>query len=260
MVLKLATTERLITELLTSLETLLKQIEPMRKRAEEIATGLAQTQREYELKMSAANAEAERLEALKRSLARSPQPVDPPPPIPPPPAPVPPPPIDVVDPGVIRPPEPPRENPRTARKRTLLDHIFYFSDAGQNTVIEQINSLLDDEQRDVGDILEMLAWGDIWRARADWETLEQQRQRLYGWHDALKQRLTYWEQEINSLERDDFYELWERRSELTEPQWQSFLDQLLQEQEAENQRLAREVAAIESGAQAEQTVTKADHV
>ncbi len=241
----MAPTEPLITELLTSLEALLKQIEPLRKRADEIATGLAQTQREYDLKMSAANAEAERLEALKRSLMQRPderpkaptsssRSLDP----------IPPRQIDVIDSGpVIRPLEPPRESPRTARKRTLLNHIFYFSDAGQNTVIEQINSLLDDEQRDVGDILEMLTWGDIWRARPDWETLEQQQKRLEGWRDALKQRVTYWEKEINRLEQDGFYDLWERRSQLTEAEWHSFLDQMLQDQETDNQRLAREVAA-----------------
>jgi hypothetical protein len=239
-------TEAHIAELLKTLEALLKQIAPLRTRVAEIEEGLAQTQREYESKLGQANAEAERLEGLKRSVLARLNPVpEPELPTPPPtPDPTPPPPLIKPEPG-IAPPQPPPETPRVARKRALLDYIFYFADAGETTVIEKINAIVDDERHDVGDILELLTWGDIWRARPDWETLADQWKRLDGWRAALDQRVTVWQQAIRRLEDNDYYELWKRKSELSTAEWQSFLDQLLQQQEADNKRLADEIAKLE---------------
>jgi hypothetical protein len=252
----MAVSEVQIEVLLETLEMLLKQIQPLRVRVDEIEKGLAQTQREYEQRLSQANAEADRLEAARLSvLARLNREAAPPPaPLPPiieptPPAPI----VDLEsEPGLLS-PAPPPESPRAKRKRTLLDYIFNFTDTGP--VIEKINALVDDDRRDMGEMLELLAWGEIWKARTNWETLDEQWQRLDQWRAALEQRVTYWTNEKKHLEDDQRYGLWDRKSELSENQWKDFLDELFRRQEADNARLSNEVAKLEERLRAQQAAT-----
>jgi predicted nucleic acid-binding Zn-ribbon protein len=244
-------TEAEINELLERLEALLKQIEPLRTRLDTLEKELVQAQREYDEKLGEANAEADRLEAMRISLdARLNRKPLPPPSAPPPGAEPTPPPstIPIDSDGEILPlPPPPRESLRGKRKRALLDFIFTFTDSGP--VIEKINAIVDDERRELGDMLELLTWGEIWKARTEWETLEAQWQRLDEWRVALEQRLSYWKDEYKRLQDNP---VWEQRSELSEQAWQALLDDLLRTQEDENQRVANEVAEMEKEWQAQQ--------
>lgn len=241
----MAATEADINALLDTLEALLKQIEPLRRSVHETEKGLEQTQREYDQKLGQANAEADRLEAEKNALkARlNRQNVAPPAPRPPLPEPVAPPAVaDIrIEPQLPIPP-PPQESLRRKSKRALLDYIFSFTDTGP--VIEQIHALVDDDGRDMGEMLELLAWGEIWKTRTRWESIEQQWQRLDEWRVALEQRLAYWTQERRHLADDTRYSLWQRRSELVESEWRALLDDLLSRQETDNKRAATEVAAL----------------
>lgn len=247
----MAATEADINLLLETLEALLKKIEPLRRRVDEIEKGQTEAQREYDQKLGQANAEADRLESLKVSMRAPTKGGEVPPPPPPSIGAIPPPPVFEVnvEPGK-GPPPPPRESLRTKRKRTLLDYIFYITDEGPE--IEKINALMDDDHHDMGDMLEMLAWGPIWKSRTPWETLDDQRQRLEEWRVVLEERFSYWTQECHRLEEDERYSLWKQKSELNENEWQAELDQMLQRQETDNQRLASEVAKLEEQSRAQQ--------
>jgi hypothetical protein len=226
-------TELRIAELLDVLEKLLQQIEPLRTRTRQMEKELTEVQQEYEAKLGPANAEADRLEATKLSLqARLNREPAPPPPREAITAPTPPPAtIETRAEPTMPPPPRPRESLRTARKRALLDFIFNFTDSGP--VIEKINAIVDDDRRELGDMLELLTWGEIWKARTDWETLDEQALRLDEWRVALEQRVAYWTEEIKRLEDDPRYSL---RSEL---------DDLLRSRERKNELLAKEVADLE---------------
>lgn len=246
-------TESQIAELLKTLEKLLQQIEPLRAQIKQMEKEFTEVQQEYDAKLGKANAEADSLHAswisLDARLNRKPAP--PPPseervtdPVPPPAT------LDAGAEPAMSPLPPPRESLRTARKRALLDYIFNFTDSGP--VIERINAIVDDERRELGDMLELLTWGEIWKARTDWETIDEQWARLDEWRTALEQRVAYWIGENNRLKEDPRYSLWERRSELDPAAWQAALDDLRRHQEIENERLAAKIASKEQEWQARQ--------
>ena len=246
-------TESQIAELLEILEKLLQQIEPLRAQIKQMEKEFTEVQQEYDAKLGQANAEADRLEASRLSLrARLNRKPAPPPVQEPSPPPVPPPATIDTRPDPTLPPSPPlrRESLRTARKRALLVFIFNFTDSGP--AIERINAIVDDDRRELGDMLELLTWGEIWKARTDWETLDEQWLRLDEWRLALEQRVAYWIEENNRLKDDPRYSLWERRSELGPKAWQSALDDLLRRQERDNELLAKDVASLEQQWQAQQ--------
>jgi chromosome segregation ATPase len=148
------------------------------------------------------------------------------------------------------PPDPPPVDPRLAQKRALADHIYYFLDSDQEPVMQVINAMLADDSRDMGHMLESLAWGEIWAIRADWESLEEQYNRLKGWQSALESRLAHWKAQVQRLESESRYSLWEIKSQ-GEEKWQVFLDELVQKQTAENARLTHEIAILEQELQAQ---------
>lgn len=252
--------EARVGKILTEIESLLSQIVSLRRQVKEIEAGLAETQRDYDKKLAQVNAEADKLESLKSSLlARSKSVPIPAPSLP-----------DGVNPPsqVIEakteqptaiPPAPLRESDTARRKRNLLDHIDYFTDEEQADVIGRIHALAKDEQRGVGDILELLKWGNIWQARPDWETLEEQEDRLKGWHGILQERLNYWQREVQRISQDQRYSLWQRKKALSGDEWQSFLAQLAQQQERDNEQLRRKVAELELLWQAQQTESGKPH-
>ncbi len=249
----MATMQMQIDNLLTALEALLEQIKPLRQRVAEVEKGLAQAQRDYDLKMSKLNAEADRLEGLKLSLLARLNPRKPPPPPPPPlPGPEPTPLPEVIQSGTPHPP-PPTESPRAARKRSLAKHIYYFLDSNQDTVMQVINAVLVDDRRDVGDMLEALSWGDIWKACADWETLENQYDRLNEWYQVLEERLAYWQREMRKQESDRRYYLWQKIQVSSQEEWLAFLNDLARQAEVENARLAHEVEVLEQALHTRQT-------
>jgi hypothetical protein len=238
--------ETQIEELLTELKALLDDVAPLRERAAAVEAAMVRAQYDYEQKLRAANAEADRLELLKFSLlARLAEREPPPSPLPPTPAPIPPPTVIANQPttgGTAA--DIPSEPPEAIRKRKLVAHIRYFTD--DQTVIERINALLKDPRRDVGDMLELLPWGDLWRARAaDWETLTDQWARLTSWRAALQERLAHWQREVRRLEEDDRHPLLVRKTGSSPEEWLAFLDELARKQKAENVRLAREVEVLQ---------------
>jgi uncharacterized phage infection (PIP) family protein YhgE len=142
-------------------------------------------------------------------------------------------------------PEPPPEDPRIARKRALADHIYYFLEQDQEAVMQHVNAVLNKENTDIGHMLELLAWGDIWKARPAWESLEDQYQRLKGWQPMLKARLSYWKGEVQRLESEKRYALWKIKNQ-GEAHWQAYLDDLVEKQKSENAKLSHEVAVLEA--------------
>ena len=239
-------TEKQIQDLLAQIETLLSQIMPWRKKAVNLEAGLAAAKRDYERVVGAANAEASRLSARKASLqaalAAKPAPPPPPPPL----RPNPPPDVPKVKPGVALPPPPP-EDPRAVRKRALADHIFYFLDDDQEDVLQVLHAIQDDARRDVGDMLELLPWGEIWRARATWETLDDQQRRLASWLAALEIRLDYWQRTLDRLEGGDSRQgLLQEKKVRSAEEWEAYLAELAQDQEDDNARLRQEVQVLDA--------------
>jgi hypothetical protein len=230
-----------IEELLNELKVVLDEITSLRQRAATVEAGLVLVQRDYEKKLHAANAEADRLELLLSSLQARLAGGQPPSP-PPDPQPSPPPALVTNAPEVVA--DIPSEPPEAVRKRELVAHIRYFTD--DQTVIERLNALLKDPERDVGDLLELLPWGDIWWARAaDWETMADQFARLTTWREALQERLTHWKLEIHRLEEDSRYPLLVRKEASSVKDWHSYLGELARKQLAENARLAREIEILQ---------------
>ena len=134
---------------------------------------------------------------------------------------------------------------RRKQKRRLADHIQYFIDPDQTSVMEIINAVLIDDQRTVGEMLEALNWGDIWAMRAAWESLEDQYARLSEWHKALEDRLHYWQHVMLRLERDPRYNLYLLKRERGQAGWQKYLNELISWQKEENAHLASEIADLE---------------
>jgi hypothetical protein len=245
----MAVTQDQIDDLLGTMEALWRQITPLRQRAVELEAGLTSVQRDYDHEVGQANIKADRLRARKASLQAALARKPPPPPTPPPPPPRRPPPVKEIKPGAILPPPPP-EDPRDVRKRALADHIYYFLDSDQEEVIQIIHAVLDDDQRDVGDMLELLPWGEIWKAHADWETLEDQYLRLDQWRSALENRVAYWQRVVRQLETDPRQGLLREMKERSREDWLAFLKKLAGQQEEENERLARQVRVLEEQWQA----------
>ena len=251
----MSVTETQIEQLLEALNTLLAQISSLRQQAKEVEKDLAQAQGEYDQKLGSLYAEADRLEALKTSLRNRLAPKK------------------TVAPSYIGnsttaqvklPPQiletqieepPPLENPRIKRKRDLADHIEYFiAESDREPIMQIINAVLANEQQDVGEMLELLNWGDIWTVRADWETLEDHYTRLQGWQEALTERLTYWQLKQHPSKSTPFYSLWQEKRSRSQESWLAFLDNLAQQQAEENSRLAHEVEVLEQQWQAKQEV------
>ncbi len=238
-----------IDDLLNKLKLNLEEITRLRSQAADLEKSLAEVQHDYEQKLGPLNAEADRLEGLKLSLrarlAR--QDVSPPkrehsetaatPP------------QEVIEPDSAgpKPPPPPPKDPRAARKRALADHVISFvSGEEMETVMQVVNAILDDERRDIGDMLELIPWGDIWTARAEvWETLDLQYERLREWDQGLTTRLTYWQGQIQRLEDDDRHGLLQEMQSRSRPDWLAYLDDLAQKQTKINEESSREVQFLE---------------
>lgn len=239
-------TQAQVDELLEGLRKLHGELSALRREVIELEKGYEETRRDYELKLGAVNAEAERLERLFHTLSHLPDDGKPLPasrPEPPviPPRPV----IKPESVGAKSVAAPPVKNPRRERKRVLLNYLYYFTDDDQMSDIERLNAVLDDDRHDVGDLLESLEWGDIWRAKYDWETLDEQHARLKDWREALTGRLAYWKERQKGQAGDQIQGLWERRKRVTPEQWADFLDDLARQQQRQNQRLAEEAASLQ---------------
>lgn len=247
-------TQATVDELLASLKRLLDEIIQLRRQTGELEAGLAQVQRDYESKLSELNAELAHLEYIKadivarltkRTSVREVTDTTPQPSLQP--LPEPPPPVAVGTPTTQGMPTMSlNEVPRSTRKRALADHVEYFVAADEREVIMQvINAVLGDDQRDVGDMLELLEWGPIWSACADWENVEDQYTRLVGWQQVLSERLIYWQNEENRLKHDGGYGLLEQRLSRSPQAWEEYLEKTANDQREEIERLAHEVKILE---------------
>jgi hypothetical protein len=165
-----------IEQMLATLRSLLEEVTSLRQQAIDLQANLDIITHDYDLKLGKLDIEASQLESRRKQLmtllAGRQQLLHPVP-------------FKVVQ----DPPEggskaserdsqpfrPPPESPRTKQKRAIADHIFLFVASDQESlVMREINTLLTDERKNVGDMLEILKWGAIWTSRASWETLENQ--------------------------------------------------------------------------------------
>lgn len=247
-------TQSSIEEVLNKLEELLEQITALRQRVaqldSEMADELNQAQKEYNEQLGHLNTKARKLRARKAMLktqiaqynapeATEQEDSD----------------LDMDKPGITPPeeelpsiedpefPKPPPMAPRMVRKRELADHIYYFLDQDEETVMQEINAVFEDESTDVGNMLELLAWGEIWSVRPEWESLNDQHQRLQQWLQALQARLAYWKGQVQRCESESRYSLWKIKCR-GEAEWQAYLESLVEKQTKENTRLKREILVL----------------
>ncbi|MCP4676339.1 MAG: hypothetical protein GY854_12665 [Deltaproteobacteria bacterium] len=242
-----------IQDILTRLETLLDEVGQLRQRYVNLEKNLHRAERDYDSIIGLLNAEADRLRACVRTLtarlAHRPQThIDPGP---------------TLDTTVPASPPTPDEVPAgddsypletapcfepslAADKRSLADHIEYFvQPADREWVMGVLNAVLVNDQKGVGEMLELVEWGDIWTARAEWESSEDQYRRLVEWRAALADRLEYWQSEFHRLENDPRYDLLVKMREKDRADWLRELEQLARDQEKENEILAQKVADLE---------------
>ena len=244
-----------IEHVLRNLKALVEDITHRREKVESLQAELIEVQRDYNDKLGYLNAEAEKLESRRAFLsaqiagrnpsAPSAQPKSSGPAQPPPTG------------GAHfseSPPPPLTEDPRAVRKRSLADHIYYFLESSQTPIMQEINAAIADDRQDVGDMLERLAWGEIWSARADWETLDDHLARVQGWNRALEDRLSYWQQIMRNVEDDPRHGLLEKMKESNREEWLAFLDSMARNQEMENARLARELGVLGDSWQGDKVV------
>jgi hypothetical protein len=225
----------------------------VRQQTKKLEEELAKVKQDYNQKLGPLNQEADSLEALKSSLKyrlmqnqKSPVKEEQLPPreqgngievnTPP----------EILEDTSPKPPPISPEDLRRQRKRTLADYVEYFiADSEREPILQLLNAVLHDDRRDLGDMLELLSWGEIWTVRADWETLEEQYSRLQEWQQALSERLTYWQGAQRQLETTSAYGLWQEKRSRSPEEWLPYLEGLAQKQVAENERLAHEVAILE---------------
>jgi hypothetical protein len=240
-------TQMQIDDLLANLQLLRDRITFERDQVSNLEKSLAEAQYDYEQHLGVLNADSIKLEARKEflriSLTRqtvSSSRLQPP---------------SLVVPGgeLLEAPLPTSVEILRKQKRRLADHIQYFIDPDQASVLEIINAVLIDDQRTVGEMLEVLIWGDIWAMRAAWESLEVQYARLTEWHLALEDRLKYWQHEMLRLEVDPRFNLYLMRRERGQTGWQEYLNELISWQTEENTRLGSDIADLEQQLEAKQS-------
>lgn len=238
-----------INLLLEKLKISLDKIGELRTLANDLENDLTEVQHDYELKLGSLNIEATQLERLiiilRASLARKPVSVRESEQISPPP--VPPPELIEDDSSEPKPLPPPEKDPRASRKRALADHVMSFVPNDEmETVLQVVNAILDDEQRDVGDMLELIPWGVIWTARAEaWETPEMQFDRLQGWNQELQARLTYWEGQIQRLKKDERDGLLQEMRVRSHSDWLAYLEGLASKQAEQNKEMRQEIVFLQ---------------
>ncbi len=235
-----------IDEVLNTLNTLLGRVCLMRQQFEALEKDLSEVRRDYNQKLGILNDEAFSLETRRNSLrtrisGRS-EPQFPKLPMH---QELPKPPKNILEPSPLPNYLPPKD-PRADRKRALADHIEYFvSSENRENVMQVVNAVLEDEKRDLGDMLELITWGDIWTARSVWETLDEQYKRLQNWALALEERLTYWDGQIRGLENDSLYDLMQEMKSRSHSDWIAYLDILARRQAEKNKNLKNEIAFLE---------------
>jgi hypothetical protein len=238
-------TQAQVDEVLSKLHDLLEQFALVRRRIDELREGEEMARRDYDQYMEAVNREADDLESCRdnlRLLLKGEEPISPL--LPPGPG------GDgggggdpIIDPIVPLPP--PVQDKRAANKRALADHILYFMDSAAIDQKQIINRILVDDTQDVGQMLEALAWGPIWCARPEWETLEDQLARLEGWHDVLRERLSVWEREVHRVETSSAGALYRQLVSGTREEWLQYLESLVANQQAANAEIAGELVVLE---------------
>ena len=232
-----------IQQRLDQLKALLERVGEARGAVSDLEQRLSRIGRDYERVVAPFNEEADRLEAFIRALRfrleRRTEPL--------------PPPQSTADLSVTPPapvlsgtdvvPPPPRVDASRTRKNDLADHIESFTGAYE-TVMPLINRILADGQRDLGDMLELLPWGDVWTRRTAWEDDASQTERLTRWHTALTERLQYWEERLEHLKSDSSFGLL-CEQERDPGGWQIYLETIAARQETENRQKRSEIAVLE---------------
>jgi len=120
------------------------------------------------------------------------------------------------------------EDPDTVAKDILIEHAYRVLDPMVNPKdaqeIGRLQGLVSNPATTLGEVLETLPWGAIWKQKGQQETLADQWQRLCTWEQALQNQLALLEKGEERLRRDPRYGLWERRREGPEA-WEQFQQQ-----------------------------------
>jgi len=246
-----------IDKLFNQLKTLLEQIAALRLGVEKLEKDLSFVQREYERMVGPYNIEADRLEALRATLRarlEEPQSLIPSPhqqvtqkEEQPSSAPILYSPVSFLTAPETLPAPQPTDDPQSKRKRILADHIDYFVAPGdRETVMQVVNAVLEDERRDIGDMLELLSWGEIWTSCAAWETPSEQYERLQTWESTLKERLEHWKTRLAYLNDDPRRGLLREMNSRKPPEWSAYLDELTENQKEYNKKLRNEIDILEN--------------
>ncbi len=222
----MATIQDHIDLVLETIQGLLGQIEKLSKRAVAIEVGIAEALQAYNEKLGMLNSKADELKRQAASLGYELNPNQ----------------------GHIEPKPIARETENQQKHSPLQPKPE--ETMAETPLQKGVNAMVADRRRDVGDILEILPWGPIWRLRTDGETLEEQLKRLNGWQDALEGRLAFWQGEVLRLESDKSYDLWQEMQTSSPERWLIYLDELASSQTAENARLEHAVAVLERELQA----------
>jgi hypothetical protein len=238
-----------IADTLVRIEELLGKIAPLRQKAAATIQALDQTQSEYEEVVGPSDRESIRLEAAiahaRRLLAgaavhRAVEAVE-----------------EDTEPGrpaTVTPPRgweaSPEQIPETdvqaVRKRSIADHVLYFAAGENDPVVVLMNSMLTKPEQGAGEMLELIAWGDIWKAAADWESEAERLDRLRLWQRELESRLDYWNGQIHLLARDSRHALMVRKLKLTRARWRAYLSEIAREQELDNAQRGNELDVLEA--------------
>jgi len=234
-----------IEEALARIEQLLAEIEPYRQQCGTMMRNLDEAHREYEEVIGAANRESVRLEnaiAYTRwqlsghaAAERLPEP----PPLGQPAAWVTSPQTWDAVPGVTA-----AEDLRAARKRWIADHVLYFAATDTDPIVVLINNMLTRPEHGPGEMLEVIKWGEIWKAAPDWESEEDRLARLNSWLEELESRLDYWKARTKQLTAD--YALAAKRTNSTPVEWRAWLAGLAAKQEAENSRRTADLELLQA--------------
>ena len=138
----------------------------------------------------------------------------------------------------------PEENLRDSRKRSVADHVLYFSAGEDDAVVVLMNGLLMKPDHGPGEMLELIQWGEIWKSTPDYESEEEMFLRLEGWQLELEVRLEYWQTKVQQLRREHGLAELKQRSSAAE--WHDHLAALAQEQGAENAQHQRNLEVLQA--------------
>ena len=245
--------ETRIQHALDQIKTLLGEITPLRERAGTLAADLGKAKALYNEKLRPLKKEGDELRSKimtlnTRRAGKTPRPVTGPPKPPEPTGVRPPKPFVPVD--TTKPPSATPRNFRLERKRALHDHVSWVMGHRRQKAAEmqEITALLADESADVGDMLELIPWGEegrFWKERPTYQKPEEQAAQLEDWVSALQGRLSFWKNKIAELQEEATLAEYAHLMTTDLDKQRIYLEEEMKRMAAENQNLATQASELE---------------